>query len=228
MDESDGRYICILAHVGKTTLADHLWSKQRASPEASCEVQQLSKVYTHAVLRQAWIEKLTPLSGCLMLTLYPSGEITDESLELLEDDEEVTFQPRKGNVCALDGWGFGVSELANFYAFKLGAKADGVLGSNFTSSSVQQPQDLGKLWSFFHEVVDVTKGPPTIPNSQLEKVAKKTRTGSDAKKRYLFPSATEKHGTEILLVATTRLILIYSYGPELRRERQQVCGFSSP
>ncbi|KAF3497536.1 hypothetical protein DY000_02055781 [Brassica cretica] len=96
------------------------------------------------------------------------------------------------------------------------------VGSNFTSSSVQQPQDLGKLWSFFHEVVDVTKGPPTIPNSQLEKVAKKTRTGSDAKKRYLFPPATEKHGTEILLVATTHLILIYSYGPELRRERQQV------
>ncbi|KAF3570647.1 hypothetical protein F2Q69_00061477 [Brassica cretica] len=51
------------------------------------------------------------------------------------------------------------------------------VGSNFTSSSVQQPQDLGKLWSFFHEVVDVTKGPPTIPNSQLEKVTKKTRTG---------------------------------------------------
>ncbi|CAN7060217.1 unnamed protein product [Brassica oleracea var. botrytis] len=65
MDESDGRYICILAHVGKTTLADHLRSKQCAAPEASC----------------------------LMLTLYPSGEITDESLELLEDDEESSILP---------------------------------------------------------------------------------------------------------------------------------------
>ncbi|CDY17787.1 BnaC08g21950D [Brassica napus] len=109
MDESDGRYICILAHVGKTTLADHLRSKQCASPEASC----------------------------LMLTLYPSGEITDESLELLEDDEEVTFHPQKGNVCALDGWGFGVSELANFYASKLGAKADGVLGSLSYASKLE-------------------------------------------------------------------------------------------
>ena len=73
----------------------------------------------------------------LMLTLYPSGEITDESLELLEDDEEVTFHPQKGNVCALDGWGFGVSELANFYASKLGAKADGVLGSLSYASKLE-------------------------------------------------------------------------------------------
>ncbi|KAF2620366.1 hypothetical protein F2Q68_00041295 [Brassica cretica] len=107
--------------------------------EEQSEVQQLSKVYTHAVLRQAWIEKLTPLSVriSLMLTLYPSGEITDESLKLLEDDEEVTFQPQKGNVCALDGWVFGVSELANFYASKLGAKADGVLGSLSYASKLE-------------------------------------------------------------------------------------------
>ncbi|ESQ47559.1 hypothetical protein EUTSA_v10019976mg [Eutrema salsugineum] len=127
-------------------------------------------IQTHAVLRQAWVEKLTP---CLVLNkidrlicelrLSPmeaytrlirivhevngivsayksakylsdidsilastSGEISAESPELLEDDEEVTFQPQKGNVvfvCALDGWGFGVSEFANFYASKLGAKA---------------------------------------------------------------------------------------------------------
>ncbi|KAF8046453.1 hypothetical protein N665_3676s0001 [Sinapis alba] len=128
-------------------------------------------IQTHAVLRQAWIEKLTPclvlnkidrlicelrlspmeaytrlirivhevngivsayksekyLSDVDSILASPSGEITDESLELLEDDEEVTFQPQKGNVvfvCALDGWGFGISEFANFYASKLGAKAD--------------------------------------------------------------------------------------------------------
>ncbi|KAH0926643.1 hypothetical protein HID58_018899 [Brassica napus] len=128
-------------------------------------------IQTHAVLRQAWIEKLTPclvlnkidrlicelrlspmeaytrlirivhevngivsayksekyLSDVDSILASPSGEITDESLELLEDDEEVTFQPQKGNVvfvCALDGWGFGVSEFANFYASKLGAKAE--------------------------------------------------------------------------------------------------------
>uniref|UniRef100_M4EXK6 Elongation factor-like 1 n=1 Tax=Brassica campestris TaxID=3711 RepID=M4EXK6_BRACM len=128
-------------------------------------------IQTHAVLRQAWIEKLTHclvlnkidrlicelrlspmeaytrlirivhevngivsayksekyLSDVDSILASPSGEITDESLELLEDDEEVTFQPQKGNVvfvCALDGWGFGVSEFANFYASRLGANAD--------------------------------------------------------------------------------------------------------
>ncbi|CDY32224.1 BnaA01g17600D [Brassica napus] len=128
-------------------------------------------IQTHAVLRQAWIEKLTPclvlnkidrlicelrlspmeaytrlirivhevngivsayksekyLSDVDSILASPSGEITDESLELLEDDEEITFQPQKGNVvfvCALDGWGFGVSEFANFYASRLGANAD--------------------------------------------------------------------------------------------------------
>lgn len=128
-------------------------------------------IQTHAVLRQAWVEKLTPclvlnkidrlicelrltpmeaytrlirivhevngivsayksekyLSDVDSILASPSGEITDESLELLEDDEEVTFQPQKGNVvfvCALDGWGFGISEFANIYAAKLGAKAD--------------------------------------------------------------------------------------------------------
>ncbi|KAG2257687.1 hypothetical protein Bca52824_076981 [Brassica carinata] len=134
MDESDGRYICILAHVGKTTLADHLWSKQRASPEASCPTAVEG---VHACCAATGLDREADSLVCLMLTLYPSGEITDESLELLEDDEEVTFQPRKGNVCALDGWGFGVSELANFYAFKLGAKADGVLGSLSYASKLE-------------------------------------------------------------------------------------------
>ncbi|XP_077245213.1 ribosomal protein S5/Elongation factor G/III/V family protein [Tasmannia lanceolata] len=127
-------------------------------------------IQTHAVLRQAWIEKLTP---CLVLnkidrliselklspmeaynrllrivhevngivSAYKSekylsdvdsilvglaGEMGEESQELVEDDEEDTFQPQKGNVafvCALDGWGFCISEFAEFYASKLGASS---------------------------------------------------------------------------------------------------------
>ncbi|KAI3410272.1 Tr-type G domain-containing protein [Psidium guajava] len=128
-------------------------------------------IQTHAVLRQAWIEKLTP---CLVLnkidrlicelklspveaynrllrivhevngivSAYKSekylsdvdsmlagtagGEVDDENLQLIEDDEEDTFQPQKGNVafvCALDGWGFSINEFAEFYASKLGASA---------------------------------------------------------------------------------------------------------
>lgn len=125
-------------------------------------------IQTHAVLRQAWIEKVTP---CLVLnkidrlilelkltpleayarllrivhevngivsayksekylsdvdSIIQSGSGTGEmgDIELIEDDEEDTFQPQKGNVvfvCALDGWGFGICEFAEFYASKLGA-----------------------------------------------------------------------------------------------------------
>ncbi|KAG6682525.1 hypothetical protein I3842_13G147100 [Carya illinoinensis] len=126
-------------------------------------------IQTHAVLRQCWIEKLSP---CLVLNKIdrlifelrlspmeaytrlsrivhevngivsgyksekylsdvdavlsgPSGDMGDEeSSEFVEDDEEDTFQPQKGNVafvCALDGWGFGIHEFAEFYASKLGA-----------------------------------------------------------------------------------------------------------
>ncbi|XP_076888689.1 uncharacterized protein LOC143539182 [Bidens hawaiensis] len=129
-------------------------------------------IQTHAVLRQAWIEKLTP---CLVLnkidrlivelkmspmeaynrlqrivnevngivSVYKSekylsdvdsilagpasGETGDEYQEFIDDDdEEDTFQPQKGNVvfvCALDGWGFGICEFAEFYASKLGASS---------------------------------------------------------------------------------------------------------
>lgn len=47
-------------------------------------------------------------------------------VEFVEDDEEDTFQPQKGNVvfaCALDGWGFSIHDFAEFYASKLGASA---------------------------------------------------------------------------------------------------------
>ncbi|KAL0402760.1 UNVERIFIED_CONTAM: Elongation factor-like GTPase 1 [Sesamum radiatum] len=98
-------------------------------------------IQTHAVLRQAWIEKLTP---CLVLNkvdrlicelrlspmeAYNSGSIWDageENYEFIDDEEEDTFQPQKGNVifaCALDGWGFGVYDFAEFYASKLGASS---------------------------------------------------------------------------------------------------------
>ncbi|KAK1416537.1 hypothetical protein QVD17_32328 [Tagetes erecta] len=129
-------------------------------------------IQTHAVLRQAWIEKVTP---CLVLnkidrlivelklspleaynrlqrivhevnsivSAYKSEKYLsdvdsilaanvgesgdgDENLEFVEDDEEDTFQPQKGNVvfvCALDGWGFGICEFAEFYASKLGASS---------------------------------------------------------------------------------------------------------
>ncbi|KAK9118336.1 hypothetical protein Scep_016429 [Stephania cephalantha] len=126
-------------------------------------------IQTHAVLRQAWIEKVTP---CLVLNkidrliyelkLSPMDAYTrlqkivhevngivsayksekylsdvdsilagpsagkDDSLEFVEDDEEDTFQPQKGNVafvCALDGWGFCIDKFAEFYASKLGASA---------------------------------------------------------------------------------------------------------
>lgn len=126
-------------------------------------------IQTHAVLRQAWTERLSPclvlnkidrliselklspleaysklvrivhevngimsafksekyLSDVDLLLAGPAGENL-ENLELVEDDEEDTFQPQKGNVafvCALDGWGFRINEFAEFYVSKLGANA---------------------------------------------------------------------------------------------------------
>ncbi|KAG1360775.1 elongation factor-like GTPase 1 [Cocos nucifera] len=128
-------------------------------------------IQTHAVLRQAWVEKLTP---CLVLnkidrlitelklspmeaynrlqrivhevngivSAYKSekylsdvdsllaGAAGEVEQELVEDDEEVMFQPQKGNVafvCALDGWGFCLSQFAEFYASKLGASTTALL-----------------------------------------------------------------------------------------------------
>lgn len=128
-------------------------------------------IQTHAVLRQAWIEKLTPclvlnkvdrliselrlspmeaynrllriiheVNGIVsayksekylsdvdsILSVAASGDADDDNCELIEDDEEDTFQPQKGNVvfaCALDGWGFGINDFAEFYASKLGASS---------------------------------------------------------------------------------------------------------
>ncbi|XP_068319514.1 uncharacterized protein [Pyrus communis] len=130
-------------------------------------------IQTHAVLRQAWIEELTP---CLVLNkidrliselkLSPMEAYTrlvrivhevnwivsayksekylsdvdailsgpavdvggDQNLSFLdvEDDEEDTFQPQKVNVafvCALDGWGFCISEFAEIYSSKFGVSA---------------------------------------------------------------------------------------------------------
>lgn len=123
-------------------------------------------IQTHAVLRQAWIEKLTPclvlnkidrlicelkltpmeafnrlqrivhevngimstyksekyLSDVDSILAGPSGELNDDNFEFIEDDEDDTFQPQKGNVafvCALDGWGFCTSMFAEFYAKKI-------------------------------------------------------------------------------------------------------------
>ncbi|XWS41316.1 hypothetical protein CRYUN_Cryun17cG0070900 [Craigia yunnanensis] len=125
-------------------------------------------IQTHAVLRQSWIEKVTPclvlnkidrlicelklspmeaynrllkivhevngimstyksekyLSDVDSILAGPSGEVSDDNLEFIEDDGEDTFQPQKGNVaflCALDGWGFTINDFAEFYASKLGA-----------------------------------------------------------------------------------------------------------
>ncbi|XP_063948005.1 ribosome assembly protein 1 isoform X2 [Daucus carota subsp. sativus] len=65
------------------------------------------------------------LSDVDSLLAAPSGDLTDDNFELIEDDEEDTFQPQKGNVafvCAFDGWGFRTSKFAEFCADKLNSK----------------------------------------------------------------------------------------------------------
>ncbi|XP_047320117.1 elongation factor-like GTPase 1 [Impatiens glandulifera] len=133
-------------------------------------------IQTHAVLRQAWVEKLSPclvlnkidrlicewklspmeaytrllklvheVNGIIsgyksekylsdvdsILAATPSGEIGEENdVEFIEDDEEDTFQPQKGNVafvCGLDGWGFSLGQFADFYASKFGASSSTLL-----------------------------------------------------------------------------------------------------
>lgn len=124
-------------------------------------------IQTHAVLRQAWVEKLklclvinkmdrlftelklTPMEAYSRLqrivhdvnriiSAYRSekylsdvdsllaGSSGESNEEIIEDDEQDEFQPQTGNVsfaCALDGWGFSITQFAKFYAEKFGANA---------------------------------------------------------------------------------------------------------
>ncbi|GMG98385.1 hypothetical protein Nepgr_000225 [Nepenthes gracilis] len=163
-------YINLIDSPGHMDFCSEVSTAARLSDGALVLVDAVEGVHiqTHAVLRQAWVEKLTPclvlnkidrliselklspseayyrllrivhevngivsayksekyLSDVDSILAGPSGEVCDESFEFLEDDEEDTFQPQKGNVafvCALDGWGFNIWDFAEFYASKLGA-----------------------------------------------------------------------------------------------------------
>ncbi|KAF5738332.1 Ribosomal protein S5/Elongation factor G/III/V family protein [Tripterygium wilfordii] len=165
-------YVNLIDSPGHMDFCSEVSTAARLSDGALVLVDSVEGVHiqTHAVLRQAWIEKLTPclvlnkvdrlicelklspmeaytrllrivhevngimsgyksekyLSDVDSILAGPSEEAGDENLELIEDDEEDTFQPQKGNVafvCALDGWGFSISQFAEFYASKLGASS---------------------------------------------------------------------------------------------------------
>ncbi|KAK8955479.1 hypothetical protein KSP40_PGU015574 [Platanthera guangdongensis] len=165
------QFINLIDSPGHMDFCSEVSTAARLSDGALILVDAVEGVHiqTHAVLRQSWVEKLTP---CLVLnkidrlitelkltpmeaytrllrivhevngilSAYKSekylsdvdallaGASVDETgeydHELIEDDEEDTFQPQKGNVafvCALDGWGFCIEQFAEFYASKLGA-----------------------------------------------------------------------------------------------------------
>lgn len=165
-------YINLIDSPGHMDFCSEVSTAARLSDGALILVDAVEGVHiqTHAVLRQAWIEKLTPclvlnkidrliselrmspmeaytrlqrivhevngivsayksekyLSDVDSLLSAQTGDVNDESFEFIEDDEEDTFQPQKGNVvfvCALDGWGFSISDFAEFYASKLGASS---------------------------------------------------------------------------------------------------------
>nr|GEZ40690.1 elongation factor-like GTPase 1 [Tanacetum cinerariifolium] len=66
------------------------------------------------------------LSDVDSIIQYGMGEMEDERIEFIKDDEEDTFQLQKGNVmfaCALDGWGFGICEFADFYAKRVAPRS---------------------------------------------------------------------------------------------------------
>ncbi|KAI3921253.1 hypothetical protein MKW92_022815 [Papaver armeniacum] len=155
LDEEQRRAITMKNSAGHMDFCSEVSTAARLSDGTLVLVDAVEGVHiqTHAILRQVWIEKLTP---CLVLNKYTRlqrivhevngimsayqsdkylsdvdsliagsvNEMGDESFESMEDDEEDTFQPQKGNVafvCALDGWGFSIKEFAEFYASKLGA-----------------------------------------------------------------------------------------------------------
>lgn len=167
----DTYHINLIDSPGHMDFCSEVSTAARLSDGALVLVDAVEGVHiqTHAVLRQAWTERLSPclvlnkidrlitelklspseayskllrivhevngimsafksvkyLSDVDSLLAGPAGENL-ENLELVEDDEEDTFQPQKGNVafvCALDGWGFRINEFAEFYVSKLGASA---------------------------------------------------------------------------------------------------------
>ncbi|KAI3835387.1 hypothetical protein MKW92_004070 [Papaver armeniacum] len=169
--EYKGHSINLIDSPGHMDFCGEVSTAARLSDGALVLVDAVEGVHiqTHAVLRQAWIEKLTPclvlnkidrlitelkmspmeaytrlqrivhevnrivsgyqsekyLSDVDSMIAGPEDEMGgDENFDCMEDDEEDTFQPQKGNVafvCGLDGWGFCIKEFAEFYASKLGA-----------------------------------------------------------------------------------------------------------
>ncbi|KAF3323054.1 elongation factor Tu GTP-binding domain-containing protein 1 [Carex littledalei] len=191
-------------------------------------------IQTHAVLRQAWIEKLTP---CLVLnkidrlitelkltpmeaynklariihevnsivSAFKSEKYLSDvdsliskcddqegtEIEVAQEDDEVTFQPQKGNVvfsCALDGWGFGIEKFAEFYAKKWGAnsaalvkgfwgpryynkKKKMIVGKKAMETVSNNPEPmfvefiLKPLWQAYHAILERNK-------DMIEKVVK--------------------------------------------------------
>lgn len=182
-------------------------------------------IQTHAVLRQAWVEKLklclvinkmdrlftelklTPMEAYSRLqrivhdvnriiSAYKSekylsdvdsllaGGSGESNEEIIDDDEQDEFQPQKGNVsfaCALDGWGFSITQFAKFYAERLGGGANvkalgkGLWGPRYfdkkrrmivgkkaieSSSNSKKPQPmfvefvLGPLWQVYESALD--------------------------------------------------------------------------
>ncbi|XP_062019417.1 uncharacterized protein LOC133735998 [Rosa rugosa] len=163
-----GHSVTVIDSPGHMDFCSEVSTAARLSDGALILVDAVEGVHiqTHAVLRQAWIEKLTP---CLVINkidrliaelgMSPmdayvkllkivhevnnivsafksvkylndvdailSGPAGAEELafEEIDDDEELMFQPQKGNVafvCALDGWGFSIRQFAEFYEAKFG------------------------------------------------------------------------------------------------------------
>ncbi|GJW95628.1 elongation factor-like GTPase 1 [Tanacetum coccineum] len=80
-----------------------------------------------------------------------TGDMGDEGIKFIKDDEEDTFQPQKGNVvfsCLLDGWVFGICEFLTFMRVNLEECrhfVEGVMGSEFM---------LEPLWQVYKATLD--------------------------------------------------------------------------